>query len=160
MSDESPTRSKCEIYKTLIPQIEFLFEKETDFTANLSNSIAILKHAFSYFFWIGFYIVKEDQLVLGPFQGLPAISRIGYGLGVCGTCWKEKCTQLVPDVNEFAGHIACNSQSQSEIVLPLFAGNEVVAVLDIDGDQKNDFDEVDVCYLEQISAIFSAHWPK
>jgi L-methionine (R)-S-oxide reductase len=143
---------KAERYKTLIPQIESLVEGEKDVVANLSNTVAALRQTMN-FFWVGFYLVKENQLVLGPFQGPIACTRINFGKGVCGASWKEKQTILVPDVEEFPGHIACSSDSKSEIVLPAFKNNEVVLVLDVDSDKLNDFDETDRHYLEQVMRI-------
>lgn len=143
------TTSKRERYETLIPQIEGLIAGETDLVANLSNIAAALKQTLD-FFWIGFYIVKGDQLVLGPFQGPIACTRINFGKGVCGTSWKEKRTIVVPDVDAFPGHIACSSASKSEIVLPAFKNQEVALVLDVDSDKLNDFDETDEKALEKI----------
>lgn len=136
-------------YKNIIPQIKALTEGETDTIANMANVSAVLKEAFR-FFWVGFYIVKRDELVLGPFQGPVACTRIKYGKGVCGTAWKENRTIVVPDVNAFAGHIACSSESLSEIVVPLRMNNEVYAILDIDSEVENNFSEVDAIYLEEI----------
>lgn len=143
---------KAERYKALIPQIESLVEGEKDVVANLSNTVAALRQTMN-FFWVGFYIVKENQLVLGPFQGPIACTRINFGKGVCGASWKEKQTILVPDVEEFPGHIACSSDSKSEIVLPAFKNSEVALVLDVDSDKLNDFDETDRHYLEQVMRI-------
>jgi len=143
---------KAERYKVLIPQIQSLVEGETDVVANLSNTVAALRQTMN-FFWVGFYLVKENQLVLGPFQGPIACTRINFGKGVCGASWKEKKTILVPDVEEFPGHIACSSDSKSEIVLPAFRNNEVALVLDVDSDKLNDFDETDAHYLEQVMRI-------
>lgn len=147
------TTDKTERYKTLIPQIEALIAGETDVVANLSNIAAALKQTLN-FFWVGFYIVKNNagkqELVLGPFQGPIACTRIGFGKGVCGASWKEKKVMLVPNVDEFPGHIACSSASKSEIVLPAFKNNEVALVLDVDSDQLNDFDEVDEHYLSMV----------
>lgn len=140
---------KEDVYISLTPQIKALIEGEVDLVANLANVAAALKEAFD-FFWVGFYIVKNNQLVLGPFQGPIACTRIGYGKGVCGTSWKENKTIIVDDVNEFPGHIACSSLSQSEIVVPIARNNEVVAVLDVDSDKLSQFDEVDQKYLSQI----------
>jgi len=140
---------KQERYRTLLPQIKALTEGEPDLVANLSNIAAALKQTMS-FFWVGFYLVKNNELVLGPFQGPIACTRIGFGKGVCGTTWKEKKTILVPDVEAFPGHIACNSASKSEIVLPAFKNGEVFLVLDVDSDTLNDFDETDEKALEQI----------
>jgi L-methionine (R)-S-oxide reductase len=143
---------KKERYATLIPQIESLVEGEPDTVANLSNIAAALKQTMS-FFWVGFYIVKNDQLVLGPFQGPIACTRINFGKGVCGTSWKEKKTILVPNVDEFPGHIACSSASKSEIVLPAFRNGEVALVLDVDSNVLNDFDETDRESLEKVMRI-------
>lgn len=136
-------------YEQLIPQIESLIAGEADTTANLANIAAALKQAMN-FFWVGFYIVKGNQLVLGPFQGPIACTRINLGKGVCGTSWKEKKTIIVPNVDEFPGHIACSSASKSEIVLPAFKNNEVALVLDVDSDKLNDFDETDQTYLTKV----------
>jgi GAF domain-containing protein len=146
--------SKEEKYKALIPQISALVEGEEDVIANLSNITAALKETFGYF-WIGFYIVKNDQLVLGPFQGPIACTRIQKGKGVCGSVWADEKTIVVPDVEAFPGHIACSSASKSEIVLPAFKDGEVALVLDIDSDQLNTFDEVDQKYLEELMTIIS-----
>jgi len=146
------TTDKAERYKALLPQIEALVMGEGDLVANLSNIAAALGDTFG-FFWVGFYIVKGEELVLGPFQGPIACTRIRMGKGVCGTVWKEKKTKIVPNVDEFPGHIACSSGSKSEIVLPAFKNNEVALVLDIDSDRLNDFDEVDALYLEQLMRI-------
>ncbi|WP_164109051.1 MULTISPECIES: GAF domain-containing protein [Sphingobacterium] len=141
--------NKEEQYKSLIPQIKALLTGEPDYIANLANVTAALKEQFN-FFWVGFYIVKDGELVLGPFQGPVACTRIAYNKGVCGTAWAQKETLIVPNVEEFPGHIACSSLSQSEIVLPLIANNEVVAVLDVDSDQLDAFDEIDEKYLKEI----------
>ena len=142
--------SKEEKYKTLLPQISSLIHGETDLVANLANTAAALRETFN-FFWVGFYIVKNNELVLGPFQGPIACTRIGLGKGVCGTSWKERKTIIVPNVDEFPGHIACSSASKSEIVVPVFnPQNEVVMVLDVDSDQLNSFDTTDQHYLEQV----------
>ena len=142
--------SKEEKYKELIPQIKALVEDEKDLTANLANICAALKYTMN-FFWVGFYLVKEDELVLGPFQGPVACTRIQKGKGVCGASWLKKETLIVPDVEQFPGHIACSSLSKSEIVLPLFDGNKnVVAVLDVDSDELSSFDTTDEACLKQI----------
>ena len=141
--------TKEDKYISLCPQIYALIDGEPDLIANLANVAAALKEAFD-FFWVGFYIVKNDQLVLGPFQGPIACTRIGYGKGVCGTSWKESQTIIVDDVNQFPGHIACSSLSQSEIVVPIIRNNEVVAVLDVDSDKLSQFDEIDQKYLTEI----------
>lgn len=141
--------SKAAIYQAILPQIEALVQDESDLYANLANVSAVLKEAFG-FFWVGFYLVKNEQLVLGPFQGPLACTRINFGKGVCGTSWKERATQLVPDVEAFPGHIACSSASKSEIVVPGFHGENVWCVLDVDSDRLDDFDAVDQEYLEQL----------
>lgn len=142
-------------YAELLPQIEALLQAETDLVANLANVAAVLKEAFG-FFWVGFYEVKAGVLVLGPFQGPLACTRIQLGKGVCGTAWAEKRTQLVPDVDAFPGHIACSSASRSEIVVPVFGKDgEVRLVLDVDSDQLNDFDTNDQRYLEELSQLIT-----
>ena len=140
---------KEEKYKELLPQIKSLLDGEKDMVANMANTVAALKESFG-FFWVGFYTVKENTLVLSPFQGPIACTRISFGRGVCGTAWKEKQTLIVPDVDKFQGHIACSSSSRSEIVVPLMHDNTVIGVLDIDSDQLNAFDETDRIYLEKI----------
>ncbi|ERM83774.1 diguanylate cyclase [Rhodonellum psychrophilum GCM71 = DSM 17998] len=147
--------NKAEKYAAILPQIEALISDETDLIANLANISAVLKEAFG-FFWVGFYLVKGEQLVLGPFQGPLACTRIGLGKGVCGAAWKEGKTQLVPDVDAFPGHIACSSASRSEIVLPVFKDGKVFLVMDIDSDQLNDFDEVDADWLEKLMRMVEA----
>ncbi|MBS1319387.1 GAF domain-containing protein [uncultured Parabacteroides sp.] len=139
-------------YQTLFPQIEALLAGETDMTANMANIAAALKQTFD-FFWVGFYVVKEDMLVLAPFQGPIACTRIRHGKGVCGTAWKEAKTLIVPDVELFPGHIACNAASRSEIVVPVIREGKVIAVLDIDSDKPDSFDEVDANYLERICGL-------
>ena len=141
--------SKEERYKALLPQIEALTANESDTIANMANVAAALKEVFN-FWWVGFYIVKEDMLVLGPFQGPVACTRIMYGKGVCGTAWATGEEQIVPDVELFPGHIACSAQSKSEIVLPIKRDGIVVAVFDIDSDILGAFDETDRSYLEKI----------
>ncbi|HEY5691246.1 MAG TPA: GAF domain-containing protein [Cyclobacteriaceae bacterium] len=148
----SDSTSKAGRYETLIPQIEALVAGEADLVANLANVSAALRETMN-FFWVGFYLVKGEELVLGPFQGPIACTRIKMGKGVCGTVWKERKTMIVPNVDEFPGHIACNSASKSEIVLPALRKNEVVLVLDIDSEKLNDFDETDERYLEQLMRI-------
>ena len=143
---------KAERYKTLVPQIASLVQGETDTVANLSNVVAALRQALK-FFWVGFYLVKNNELVLGPFQGSIACTRIGFGKGVCGTSWKEKKVLMVPNVNEFPGHIACSSDSKSEIVLPAFKNGEVALVLDVDSDRLNDFDKIDEFWLGQVISM-------
>lgn len=144
--------NKADRYAMLIPQIEALVTGENDIIANLANVSAALRETMS-FFWVGFYIVKGDELVLGPFQGPIACTRIKKGKGVCGTVWKERKTIIVPNVDDFPGHIACNSASKSEIVLPAFSKNEVALVLDVDSDKVDDFDKTDEYYLEQLMRI-------
>ena len=139
-----------------MPQVESLISSETDSYANLANIAAVLKEAFN-FFWVGFYLVKDKQLVLGPFQGPLACTRIGFGKGVCGTAWKEAKTQLVPDVEAFPGHIACSSASKSEIVVPGFKEGKVWIVLDVDSDQLNDFDLEDARFLEKLMELVSKY---
>ncbi|HCQ28667.1 MAG TPA: hypothetical protein DIU39_00160 [Flavobacteriales bacterium] len=148
------TANREEIYKEILPQIIALTEGEPDITANLANISAILKEALQ-FFWVGFYLVKNNELVLGPFQGTLACTRIAKGRGVCGTAWEQKKTMLVEDVNAFPGHIACSSLSQSEIVVPILKNGEVVAVLDVDSDKKNDFSAIDRFYLENLCQYVS-----
>ena len=163
----SQSSEKAVRYQTLLTQIDSLIAGESDLIANLSNIAAALKQTFD-FFWVGFYIVRKTPppsgagentppsgaggLVLGPFQGPIACTRIGFGKGVCGTVWKEKKTIIVPDVDAFPGHIACSSASKSEIVVPVFSKNEVTMVLDVDSDQLNSFDEIDKEYLEKLVA--------
>ena len=144
--------SKEEQYLSLIPQIKGLVNGETDLVANLANIAAALKEQFD-FFWVGFYLVKAEELVLGPFQGPVACTRIRKGRGVCGTSWDQANTIIVPDVEKFPGHIACSSISKSEIVVPLIKDNAVWAVLDVDSDHYNSFDETDARFLEQIVAL-------
>ncbi|MBA4196529.1 MAG: diguanylate cyclase [Chitinophaga sp.] len=152
--------TKEEQYRNLIPQIKGLLEGETDLIANLANVCGALKEQFNWF-WIGFYLVKksldntQDELVLGPFQGPVACTRIRKGKGVCGTSWAKAETLIVPDVEQFPGHIACSSLSKSEIVVPVIKNNEVVAVLDVDSSALNEFDETDKLYLEQIVTLIS-----
>lgn len=143
--------SKEEQYKSLVPQIKALLTGEDDLIANLANIAAALKEQFN-FFWVGFYLVKNEQLVLGPFQGPVACTRIAFNRGVCGSSWAQKETLIVPDVEEFPGHIACSSLSKSEIVIPLFKNKEVYAVLDVDSSELNTFDEIDEKYLKEILA--------
>ncbi|RZK21515.1 MAG: GAF domain-containing protein [Pedobacter sp.] len=144
--------TKTEQYESLIPQIEALLMGETDFIANMANVSAALKEQFNWF-WVGFYLVKHDELVLGPFQGPVACTRIKKGKGVCGSSWAQNQTLIVPDVEEFPGHIACASASRSEIVLPLVKNGEVIGVLDVDSEFLNHFDETDKTYLQQVMSI-------
>ena len=148
------SREKQTRYETLIPQVKALIEGEQDLTANLANVAAALKQTFD-FFWVGFYIVKNNELVLGPFQGPIACTRIGPGKGVCGKAWQEKKSIIVPDVELFPGHIACNSASKSEIVIPVIRNREVIMVLDVDSDQLNAFDQTDKIFLEELMALIS-----
>jgi GAF domain-containing protein len=148
----SESINKTERYKSLLPQIKGLVDGEPDLIANLSNVAAALKQTFD-FLWVGFYIVKNDELVLGPFQGPIACTRISFGKGVCGTSWKEKKTIIVPDVDAFPGHIACSSASKSEIVVPVIHHNEVAIVLDIDSSSLSTFDEIDQTFLEELVKV-------
>ncbi|MCE5225177.1 MAG: GAF domain-containing protein [Porphyromonadaceae bacterium] len=150
----SKGENKKEKYEELLPQIASLLEGETDVVANMANVAAALKQVFG-FFWVGFYVVKGDKLVLAPFQGPIACTRIGYGKGVCGTAWEEKKTQLVPDVEKFPGHIACSSDSKSEIVVPVILNETVVAVLDVDSELLDSFDDTDARYLTMIAEILA-----
>lgn len=144
-------------YKHLLPQIKSLIEGEQNIIANLANISAALKQTFN-FFWVGFYLVENNELVLGPFQGSVACTRIEYGKGVCGKAWKEQKTIIVKDVDKFPGHIACSSLSRSEIVVPIFDKNNVVTmVLDIDSDKLSDFDLIDQKYLEEVAAIIQKY---
>jgi L-methionine (R)-S-oxide reductase len=141
--------TRKEQYESLLPQIKAVVDGENDLIANLANTCACLKEQFNWL-WVGFYIVKNDELVLGPFQGPLACTRIRKGKGVCGTSWAKKQTLIVADVNTFPGHIACSSLSLSEIVVPVIRDGEVVAVLDVDSEKYNEFDEVDKRYLEEV----------
>ena len=143
---------KSERYKSLIPQIESLVTDEPDLIANLANIAAALRQSMN-FFWVGFYLVKNKELVLGPFQGPIACTRIAFGKGVCGACWKEEKVNLIPNVDDFPGHIACSSDSKSEIVLPAFKNGDVFLVLDVDSDKLNDFDKTDELYLGQLMRL-------
>jgi|SRR6185437_468903 len=145
---------KTEQYQSLIPQIEALVSGEPDLVANLANVCAALREQFKWF-WVGFYLVKGDELVLGPFQGPVACTRIALGKGVCGAAWAQAKTLIVPDVDAFPGHIACSSLSKSEIVVPLFNNGKVVAVLDVDSEALDHFDEADACFLAQITELLS-----
>lgn len=144
--------TKQEQYEALIPQIKCLLEGETDLIANLANIAGALKEQFNWL-WVGFYLVKNDELVLGPFQGPVACTRIKKGKGVCGSSWAQNKTLIVPDVEKFPGHIACSSTSRSEIVIPIIDNNEVVGVLDVDSKELNEFDTTDKVYLEQIVSL-------
>ena len=146
--------SKEEEYESLIPQIKGLLTGETDLVANMANVAAALKEQFQWF-WVGFYLVKNGELVLAPFQGPVACTRIQKGRGVCGTAWQRAETLIVPDVAQFPGHIACNSLSKSEIVVPVTRNHNVVAVLDVDSEAYNSFDDTDKKYLEEIVALIN-----
>lgn len=148
------TGTKEEQYESLLPQIKGLLEGEPDLIANLANVAAALKEQFGWF-WVGFYLVKGDELVLGPFQGPVACTRIKKGRGVCGSSWAKGETLVVPDVEKFPGHIACSSLSKSEIVLPLYQNGEITGVLDVDSAALNAFDETDKLYLEKIIRLIS-----
>ncbi len=143
--------TKEEHYNSLLPQVKALCEGENDMIAKMANVTALLHHEFG-FWWTGFYRVVNNELLLGPFQGPLACVHIGYGKGVCGTAWKERRTVVVPDVEEFPGHIACSSESRSEIVVPFFLGDDIIAVLDIDIRDLATFDDTDAHYLEQVVA--------
>ena len=144
--------SKQETYTSLLPQVQAVMDEKADIIANMANMAAMLHETFG-FWWTGFYRVIGNELVLGPFQGPLACTRIAYGRGVCGTAWKERRTIVVPDVEQFPGHIACSSASRSEIVVPVFQNGEVIAVLDIDSDRLASFDETDANLLEQLVRI-------
>jgi GAF domain-containing protein len=141
--------TKIEQYESLIPQVKALIDGEPDLIANLANVVAALKEQFGWF-WVGFYLVKENELVLGPFQGPVACTRIRYGKGVCGSSWEQKRTLIVPDVEQFPGHIACSSLSKSEIVVPIIRNGTVIGVLDVDSAELNEFDSTDQQFLETI----------
>ena len=152
------TGSKQEQYQSLLPQVKGLLDGEPDLVANMANTVAALKEQFGWL-WVGFYVVKkasadrQEELVLAPFQGPVACTRIKKGKGVCGACWAEVKTLIVPDVEKFPGHIACSSLSKSEIVVPVFKNNRVVAVLDVDSEATSHFDETDKKYLEEIVGL-------
>lgn len=148
------TGSKEEQYRLLFKQIEALVSGETDCIANMANIAAALKEQFN-FWWVGFYLVTDEQLVLGPFQGPVACTRIGYGKGVCGSAWQKGSTVIVPDVDAFPGHIACSSLSRSEIVVPVFQNDQCIGVLDVDSEFLNHFDQIDATYLEQICSLIA-----
>ena len=150
----SPNMTKAERYEAFIPQWKAFIDGETDVISILANTSAALKEAFG-FFWIGFYIVKDGELHVGPFQGSVACYRIKKGKGVCGTAWKDATTQVVPDVELFPGHIACSSDSRSEIVAPIMVNGEVYGVLDIDSDELATFDDTDRIYLEKMMSILA-----
>lgn len=146
---------KKENYRLLLSQVKAMIKDESDPVANMANVTALIQEAF-HFWWTGFYRVIGEQLVLGPFQGPVACTRIGFGKGVCGTAWKEKKTFVVEDVEQFPGHIACSSESKSEIVVPLMKNGEVIGVLDIDSEHLATFDAMDQLWLEQIAEVVSA----
>jgi GAF domain-containing protein len=148
------TGNKEEKYQQLLPQIKALVEGEENLIANLANIAAALKQQFD-FLWVGFYLVEGNELVLGPFQGPIACTRIRKGKGVCGTSWDKNEIIVVPDVEAFPGHIACSSQSKSEIVVPLYQKTNIIGVLDVDSDQLNRFDELDAKYLKDIIALLA-----
>lgn len=145
--------TKEEKYQSLLPQIKALIETESDVIANMANVCAAIKYSFN-FFWVGFYLVKNNELVLGPFQGPVACTRIAFGKGVCGYAWKENTIVIVDDVDKFDGHIACSSLSKSEIVLPIYnASNQLVGVLDVDSDEYATFNETDKNYLTELLSL-------
>jgi len=146
--------SKTEQYQALLPQIAAIIEGETDTVANLANIAAALKEQFGWF-WVGFYLVKNNELVVGPFQGPVACTRIRKGKGVCGASWERAATIIVPDVEQFPGHIACSSLSRSEIVVPIVRNNEVLGVLDVDSEALDQFDETDQHYLEELVKLIT-----
>lgn len=150
----STSEDRADVYAGLLPQIKALVDGEPDVTANLANICSALKYGVG-FFWVGFYAVKDGELVLGPFQGPVACTRIQKGKGVCGTAWEKAGTIIVPDVDQFPGHIACSSASRSEIVVPVLQNGEVVMILDVDSDQLNDFNTTDQHYLEQVAELVS-----
>lgn len=154
------TGDKAKDYELLLQQAKALLDGETDETALLSNASALLNQFLDQVNWVGFYLWKNDELVLGPFQGLPACTRIAYGKGVCGTAVEERKTQRVADVHQFPGHIACDAASQSEIVIPIFIDGDVYGVLDVDSPITERFDETDEKYLEQFVGIIEAYLKK
>jgi GAF domain-containing protein len=157
LSKTTKNTSRTELYKILLPHAEALLVEESDPIANLANQAALLREMFG-FFWVGFYRVKGEQLVLGPFQGNLACTRIAWSQGVCGTAWKECKSQLIPDVELFDGYIACDSRSRSEVVIPIYnLEGAVAAVLDIDSDQPNNFSHEDVAGLEALAKIIGKY---
>ncbi len=146
--------SKEEQYQSLVPQIKGLVDGETDLMANMANAVAALKEQFGWL-WVGFYVVKNEELILAPFQGPVACTRIKKGKGVCGSSWAQAQTLIVPDVGKFSGHIACSSLSKSEIVVPVVRDDKVVAVLDVDSSELNQFDNTDQLYLEKIVSLIN-----
>lgn len=153
----STATDKVSRYKEVLPQIKALVDGESDLIANLANVSAALKQTFG-FFWVGFYFVKKEELVLGPFQGSIACTRIKKGKGVCGHVFVTGKTEIVPDVDAFPGHIACSSLSKSEIVVPIIRNNEVLAVLDVDSDVPDDFDQTDELYLNELCTWLADHF--
>ena len=153
----SYTNSQEKDYQLLLKQLEALIDDEKDIIANLSNATALLNQFLSDINWVGFYLLKEGELVLGPFQGLPACVRIAVGKGVCGTAVSERKTQRIADVHQFPGHIACDAASQSEIVVPIIVNEEVIGVLDIDSPNKDRFDPLDQKYLEKFTEILERY---
>jgi GAF domain-containing protein len=151
MDDMNMTKQKQ--YENLLPQIQAVMDNNVDIIANMANMAAMLHETFG-FWWTGFYRVIGNELVLGPFQGPLACTRIPYGRGVCGSAWKERRTLVVPDVEQFPGHIACSSASRSEIVVPVFRNNEIIAVLDIDSEQLGTFDDIDAEWLGKLVQMF------
>ncbi|MBU6307363.1 MAG: GAF domain-containing protein [Bacteroidetes bacterium] len=147
--------TKAEQYRHLLPQIQGLLEGESDFIANMANTCAALKEQFGWL-WVGFYLVKKDELVLGPFQGPVACTRIKKGRGVCGHCWQQEKTIVVEDVHSFPGHIACSSLSRSEIVVPLMQRGQLIGVLDVDSEKLQDFDDTDRQFLEEVVGMLLA----
>ena len=154
---EDYTGTREEQYRTVLKQLDALLTGESNVVANLANASALLNVFLQDINWVGFYVTEGNQLVLGPFQGLPACVRIPFGRGVCGVAAETKTTQLVVDVNKFPGHIACDAASNSEIVVPLIKNNEVIGVLDIDSPNKGRFDEIDQTYLEEFVRILLKH---
>lgn len=152
----SKSADRATVYAELVPQVEALLSGETDTIANLANVVAVLKEAFG-FFWVGFYIAKDGELVLGPFQGPLACTRIAFDKGVCGHAYSTRETVIVPDVDAFPGHIACSSAARSEIVVPIFSGEQAVAVLDVDSDRLADFSEADSAGLNAIVRLIERH---
>jgi L-methionine (R)-S-oxide reductase len=150
--------TKKETYQNIYQQILAVTKDESDLIANLANVVAIIQEAF-HFHWSGFYLVKDKELVLGPFQGPLACTRIAYGKGVCGSTWKDRKSYVVADVHQFEGHIACSALSNSEIVVPVLKNNKVVAVIDIDSTEFNNFDHIDQSELESIAAYLGTIWP-
>ncbi|MNJ83664.1 Free methionine-R-sulfoxide reductase [compost metagenome] len=148
--------SKEEKYRVLLPQVKALCTGESNLVANLANTASALKMTFD-FFWIGFYLVEKDELVLGPFQGPIACTRIAFGKGVCGSAWKQNETLVVPDVDAFPGHIACSSDSKSEIVVPIRKNGQIVAILDVDSAALNDFDSIDAINLNELCEWLGTH---